>query len=111
MPRFLLLRSVITLCVLVIGWSTAIAQPRGMSPADCAAEADRAARSAGSALGGATRGAARGAVFGAIVGGKDSARRGAAVGAVAGGARRASIKNSTYVQVYDACMRGTLYRN
>ena len=76
------------------------------SPADCAAQADRASRDQGTTLGGAGRGAARGAVFGGIVGGGDSARRGAALGAVVGTARTSAQKNDTYNQVYDRCMRG-----
>ena len=111
MTRIVLACSLLAQFFLATSWNAAFAQPRGMSPADCAAEADRAARSAGSTLGGAARGAARGAVFGAVVGDRDSARRGAAIGAVAGGARRAANKDSTYRYVYDACMRGTLYRN
>jgi len=76
--------------ILGIAWSAAsIAyQP---SPADCAAEADRASRGVGSGLGGVGRGAAKGAIFGAIVG--DSS------------VRRGVDKNSVYESVYDACMR------
>jgi hypothetical protein len=90
--------------ILAVAWSTAsIAyQP---SPADCAAEADRASRGVGSGLGGVGRGAARGAVFGAIVGNKKSARRGAALGGIIGGVRRGAQKNNVYQSVYDACMR------
>jgi hypothetical protein len=76
------------------------------SPADCAAQADRASRDQGTMLGGAGRGAIRGAAFGAIVGGSNSAGRGAAVGAIVGTARNGAQKNETYNQVYDSCMRG-----
>jgi len=75
------------------------------SPADCAAQADRASRDQGTMLGGAGRGAVRGGVFGAIVGGSDSAGRGAALGAIVGTARTGAQKNETYNQVYDSCMR------
>jgi uncharacterized protein YcfJ len=90
--------------ILAVAWSAAsIAnQP---SPADCAAEADRASRDTGSGLGGVGRGAVRGAVFGAIVGNGKSARRGAALGGLAGGVRRGAEKNNIYESVYDACMR------
>ena len=77
------------------------------SPADCAAQADRASRDQGTMLQGAGRGAARGAVFGGIVDGGDGARRGAAIGAIAGTARKGAQKNQTYNQVYDSCMRGS----
>ena len=78
----------------------------GMSPADCAAEADRVTRDQASVVGGAARGAVGGAVFGAIVGGNSrGAGRGAAVGAVVGGARQANRRNRTYESVYDECMR------
>ena len=74
---------------------------------DCAARADRAERGSSGILGGAAVGAAGGAVFGAIVGdNRKATRRGAALGAVAGGATNAYRKNSTYKQVYDACMAG-----
>lgn len=80
------------------------------SPADCAAEADRAARDSGTMMGGAVRGAARGAVFGAIVGDRrKSTRRGAAVGALVGGVRKGARKNNVYQRVYDDCMRGYRY--
>lgn len=76
------------------------------SPADCAAEADRAARGSGSIVGGVGVGAATGAVFGAIVGdSRKSTRRGAAIGAVAGGVHQGVNKNEVYKSVYDACMR------
>ena len=90
--------------ILGIAWSAAsIAyQP---SPADCAAEADRASRGASTSLGGIGRGAAKGAIFGAIVGDSKSARRGAAMGGVVGGVRRGVEKNNIYESVYDACMR------
>ena len=80
-----------------------------MSPADCAAEADRAAREQGTVMGGAASGAVGGAVFGAIVGNKKSARRGAALGAVVGGSRNAVNKDYVYRRVYDDCMRGARY--
>ena len=76
------------------------------TPADCAAEADRASREGKTMARGAAGGAVRGAAFGAIVGDSDSARRGAAVGAVVGTARTGNQKNQTYNAVYDACMRG-----
>lgn len=76
------------------------------SAADCAAEADYAARSRGTMVGGAARGAVRGAAFGAIVGNRKSARRGAALGAVVGGARRANDRNYIYSRVYEDCVRG-----
>jgi len=90
--------------ILAVAWSTAsfASQP---SPADCAAEADRASRDAGSAIGGIAGGAARGAIFGAIVGDSKSARRGAALGGIVGGVRRGTEKNRVYQDVYDACMR------
>lgn len=90
--------------ILGIAWSTAsIAfQP---SPADCAAEADRASRDAGSGLGGIARGAAGGAIFGAIVGNSKSAGRGAALGGLIGGIHQGVNKNHVYESVYDACMR------
>jgi len=74
------------------------------TPADCAAEADRASREGGTMMRSAAGGAVRGAAFGAIVGG--DAGRGAAVGAVVGTARKGHQKNQTYNQVYDSCMRG-----
>lgn len=80
-----------------------------ISPADCAAMADRAARDHGTVMGGAARSATKGAIFGAIVGGDDRGRtagRGAALGAVVGGTRGAVRKNQTYEWVYDECMRG-----
>ena len=77
------------------------------TPADCAAQADRASREQGTMLGGAGRGAVRGAAVGGIVDGSDGARRGAAIGAIGGTARRGAQKNQTYNQVYDACMRGS----
>ena len=90
--------------IMAFAWGTAtLAEPP--SPADCAAEADRASREIGSGLGNMGRGAARGALFGAIVGDKKSARRGAALGAVVGGVRSGAEKNSVYESVYDACMR------
>ena len=75
------------------------------TPADCAAEADRASREGGTMARGAAGGALRGAAFGAIVGG--DAGTGAAVGAVVGTARKGAHKNNTYNQVYDSCMRGS----
>jgi uncharacterized protein YcfJ len=78
----------------------------GQSAADCAAQAERAARGSTSVMGGAAVGAAGGAAVGAIVGNRRDARRGAAIGAVAGGATQAVRKNSRYNQVYDDCMRG-----
>ena len=87
---------------LVLG-SVSIA--RAMSPADCAAEADRASRGSGSMVGGLGRGAAKGAIFGAIVGDGKAARRGAALGALAGGVRQGAYKDNVYQSVYDACMR------
>jgi len=90
--------------VTALGWIPAsIAAP---SPADCAAEADRATRDTGSVVGGAGVGAATGALFGVIVGdSRKSARRGAALGAVAGGVRQGVNRNDVYKNVYDACMR------
>jgi hypothetical protein len=77
------------------------------SAADCAARADRAERESSGILGGAAVGAAGGALFGVIVGdNRKATKRGAALGAVAGGATNAYRKNSTYKQVYDACMAG-----
>ncbi|HYH43792.1 MAG TPA: hypothetical protein VD867_17620 [Burkholderiales bacterium] len=73
------------------------------SPADCAAEADRASREGGTMMRSAAGGALRGATFGAIVGGDKGT--GAAVGAVVGTARKGHQKNQTYNQVYDSCMR------
>jgi len=95
--------SVLVLALGSMNWALA----KGMSPADCAAIADREARDERTVLGGAARSATRGAVFGAIVGdsGK-SARRGAALGAVVGGTRSAVRKNEIYERVYDDCMRG-----
>ncbi|NVK40296.1 MAG: hypothetical protein HWE39_03565 [Oceanospirillaceae bacterium] len=76
------------------------------SPADCAAEADRASRDSGSIVGGAGIGAATGAMFGVIVGdSRRSARRGAALGTVAGGVRQGVRREDVYKNVYDACMR------
>lgn len=90
--------------ILLVAWSAApfADQP---SPADCAAEADRASRGVGSGLGGIGRGAAGGALFGAIVGNKKGAKRGAALGGVIGGVRRGVEKDNAYKNVYDACMR------
>ena len=68
--------SMLIVGILAMSLNTA---PFARSAADCAAEADRASRGAGSPLGGMGRGAARGALFGAIVGNKKSARRGAAL--------------------------------
>ena len=90
--------------VLIAAWTSASIAYQA-SPADCAAEADRASRGSGSMLGGLGRGAAGGALFGAIVGNSKSARRGAALGAVVGGVREGVSKNSVYENVYDACMR------
>lgn len=91
-------------CILAVAWSTAsfASEP---TPADCAAEADRASRDAGSGIGGIAGGATRGAIFGAIVGDGKSARRGAALGGIVGGVRRSAEKNRIYESVYDACMR------
>ena len=90
--------------ILAVAWSSALfaSEP---TPADCAAEADRASRDEGSAIGGIAKGAARGAIFGAIVGDGKSARRGAALGSIVGGVRRGANRNSVYQSVYDACMR------
>lgn len=74
------------------------------TPADCAAQADRASREGNTMMRSAAGGALRGAAFGAIVGGDAGA--GAAVGAVVGTARSGNQKNQTYNQVYDSCMRG-----
>ena len=78
------------------------------SAADCAARADRAARSSGGVLTGAAVGAAGGAAIGAIVrrDSRKGARRGAGIGAVAGGATAAHRNNQTYKRVYDDCMAG-----
>jgi hypothetical protein len=92
------------------------------SASECAARADRAARSSNSVIGGAAVGAAGGAAIGAIVSdgsgcrgrhcrGRSGSRsddvwRGAAIGAVAGGATGAYQQNERYKQVYDDCMRG-----
>lgn len=92
------------------------------SAADCAARADRAARSSNSVIGGAAAGAAGGAAIGAIVSdgrgcrgrhcrGRSHSRsddvwRGAAIGAVAGGAAGAYQQNERYKRVYDDCMAG-----
>ena len=91
------------------------------SASDYAAQAERAARSAGSIVGGAAVGAAGGAAVGAIVSGgrgcrgrhcggrysydSKDVRTGAAIGAVAGGATQAYRQNDRYKQVYDDCMR------
>lgn len=88
---------------------SSVASARYPSPADCAAEADRASRDSGTVMGGAVRGAARGAVFGAIVGDSKSARKGAAIGGVVSSARRANQKGEVYERVYDNCMRGYHY--
>lgn len=102
MSPFLKICWLTILSALVAMWS---AHAVARSPADCAAEADYAARN--SAPGGeVARGAVRGAAFGAIVGGRDSAGRGAAVGAVVSGARKAKTKDYAYRQMYDNCMRG-----
>ena len=93
------------LAILTVMWGTAFVA-HAMSPADCAAEADRASRNHTSVVGGAARGAAGGAVLGAVVGGnRRGAGRGAAVGAVVGGAVQANRKHNTYQSVYDECMR------
>ena len=102
MPSFLNIRQLTLLSASAVMWGT-VCVAHAMSPADCAAEADRASRDQGSTMGGAARGAVRGAAFGAIVGG--DAGRGAALGGVVGGARRANQRNSTYERVYDDCMR------
>jgi len=105
MRRLFPTRLVLLSGILAVAWSTAsiAAQP---SPADCAAEADRASRDVGSGLGGVARGAAGGAIFGAIAGDNSkSARRGAVLGGLVGGVRRGSEKNHVYQSVYDACMR------
>lgn len=89
--------------------SSVVMAQKGMSPADCAAMADRAARDHGTVMGGAARSGTKGAIFGAIVGGDDRGRaagRGAALGALIGGTRGAAQKNQTYQRVYDDCMRG-----
>ena len=91
--------------VLIAGLSYTFAV-HAATPADCAAEADRASREGNTMMRGAAGGAVRGGAFGAIVGDSDSARRGAAVGAVVGTARTGHQKNQTYNAVYDACMRG-----
>ena len=102
MPSILNIRRLTLLSAAAVMWGTGCVA-HAMSPADCAAEADRASRDQGSTMGGAARGAVRGGAFGAIVGG--DAGRGAAVGAVVGGARTANQKNNTYRRVYDDCMR------
>ncbi len=89
--------------------SSVVMAQKTMSPADCAAMADRAARDHGTVMGGAARSGTKGAIFGAIVGGDDRGRaagRGAALGALIGGTRGAAQKNQTYQRVYDDCMRG-----
>jgi hypothetical protein len=102
MSPFLKISGLTLSSALVAMWSAyAVAR----SPADCAAEADYAARNS-SPGGEVARGAVRGAAFGAIVGGRDSAGRGAAVGAVVSGARKARTKDYAYRQTYDNCMRG-----
>lgn len=94
----------------------------GQSASECAARADRAARSSNSVIGGAAVGAAGGAAIGAIAGDgrgcrgrhcrggsrsrSDYAWRGAAIGAVAGGAAGAYQQNERYKRVYDDCMAG-----
>ena len=98
-PRLLMLTGVLT-----VGLCSAPAI-YAATPADCAAEADRASREGGTMARGAAGGALRGAAFGAIVGG--DAGTGAAVGAVVGTARKGAQKNQTYNQVYDSCMRGS----
>jgi hypothetical protein len=103
------IRKLTLLGVLAISCS-GYALAQRMSPADCAAEADRAARDERSVLGGAARGGTKGAVFGAIVGdSRKSAKRGAALGAIVGGARASGRKNDVYQSVYDNCMRGARY--
>jgi hypothetical protein len=102
MPLFLRFYGLTFLSVLV---ATSSAYAAKRSAADCAAEADYAARTSSSG-GEVARGAVRGAAFGAIVGGSDSARRGAGVGMVVSGARKAKTKDSVYRQTYEACMRG-----
>jgi len=95
------------LAIAGLGISLALATPiHAQSASDCAAQADRAARSSGSVVGGAAVGAAGGAAIGAVVR-RDSrrgARRGAGVGAVVGGTTSAVRKNQTYKRVYDDCM-------
>lgn len=99
------IRPALLIGVIAITWSSVSAAYRP-SAADCAAEADRAARDSGTMLGGAARGAARGAIFGAIVGDSGKAtRRGAALGAFTGGVRNQARKNDVYTRVYDDCMR------
>ena len=94
----------------------------GQSASECAARADRAARSSNSVVGGAAAGAAGGAAIGAIVSDgrgcrgrhcrgasrsrSDDVWRGAAIGAVAGGAAGAYQQNERYKRVYDDCMAG-----
>ncbi len=102
------LRMLFAAFALVIS-SAVVAQQQSLSPADCAAMADRAARDHGTVMGGAARSGTKGAIFGAIVGGDDRGRaagRGAALGALIGGTRGAAQKNQTYQRVYDDCMRG-----
>jgi hypothetical protein len=96
--------SLMLIAVFTVGLCSAPAT-YAATPADCAAEADRASREGGTMMRGAAGGALRGAAFGAIVGG--DAGTGAAVGAVVGTARKGAQKNQTYNQVYDSCMRGS----
>ena len=95
------------LVIAMVLTSSTAAMAQKMSPADCAAVADRAARDQRSVMGGAARSATRGAIFGAIVGDSGrSAGRGAALGAFVGGTRSAVARNDVYERVYDDCMRG-----
>lgn len=95
------------LVIAMVLTSSTAAMAQKMSPADCAAVADRAARDQRSVMGGAARSATKGAIFGAIVGDSGrSAGRGAALGAIVGGTRSAAARNDIYERAYDDCMRG-----
>jgi hypothetical protein len=91
------------------GIALALAMPvYSQSAADCAARADRAARSTTGVVGGAVGGAAGGAAIGAIVrsDSRKGARKGARIGAAVGATSGAVNRSNTYKRVYDDCMRG-----
>ena len=94
------------LTIVVLSTALALTMPaHAQSEADCAARADRAARSSSGVVGGAVGGGAGGAGIGAIVSGsRKGTRRGAAIGAVVGGTTAAVRKNERYKRVYDDCM-------
>jgi hypothetical protein len=82
-------------------------QIRTPSPAECSAQAERAAAGRDDTMGEIARGSGAGLFLGAIVGDSSSAAgTGALIGALAGGARGSNQRQVDFERAYRRCMYG-----